>query len=256
MLKNQNSRRYVLASLLALVSLPAAADWSGGWGWSKGKGIEGSGNIQKQDRNVTGYSSVDLALPAKLELRQGDKEGVQVETDDNLLALVETVVESGHLKIRNAEKNTYPKTKTLNIIVYCKNLDKIAVSGSGKIWTDKLAAKELQTKIGGSGDIQIKALQADSLSVAIGGNGNFMAAGTAAEFNGKIGGYGDIQVGKLEASNVKIKIGGSGIAQVWAKEKLDVSIGGSGDVSYYGDPKLSKSIHGSGKVTRKGDMPG
>ncbi|MES2038739.1 MAG: head GIN domain-containing protein [Pseudomonadota bacterium] len=253
-MKNSISRRYILGVLLALASLPAAADWS--VGWFSGKAIEGSGNIQKQDRALSGFSGIDLALPAKLELRQGDKESVQVETDDNLQVLIETVVESGHLKIRNAEKNTYPKTKTMNIVVYCKNLDKIAVSGSGKVWTDKLASKELQAKIGGSGDIQIKALQADSLNVAIGGSGNFMAAGNVNEMAGTIGGSGDIKVGKLEARNVKIKIGGSGAAQVWAKDRLDVSIGGSGDVSYYGDPKISKSIGGSGRVTRKGDTPG
>lgn len=247
------SRRHVIGAIgtaLALATLPATA------GWFSGKGIEGSGKIQKQDRSVSAYTAVNLALPAILELRQGDKEGVQVETDDNLQALVETVVENGHLMIRSVEKNTYPKTKTLNIIVYCKNLDKIAVSGSGKIWTDKLVAKQVKASIGGSGDIQVKALQADSLSVAIGGSGNFMAAGSAPEFAGTIGGNGDIQVGKLESRNVKIKIGGSGSAQVWAKDKLDVSIGGSGDVAYYGDPKISKSIGGSGKVTRKGDVPG
>ncbi|MBI3726704.1 MAG: DUF2807 domain-containing protein [Burkholderiales bacterium] len=253
-MKNSISRRYILGALLALASLPAAADWS--VGWSSGKAIEGSGKIQKQDRAISGFSGIDLALPAKLELRQGDKEGVQVETDDNLQALIETVVESGHLKIRNAEKSTYPKTRTMNIVVYCKNLDKIAVSGSGKVWTDKLASKELQAKIGGSGDIQINTLQADSLNVSIGGSGNFMAAGNVSEVAGTIGGSGDIKVGKLEARNVKIKIGGSGAAQVWAKDRLDVSIGGSGDVSYYGDPKISKSIGGSGRVTRKGDTPG
>lgn len=247
------SRRYAtgaMAVLLALASLPAVA------GWFSGKSVEGSGNIQKQDRPMSDYTSIDLALPATLELRQGDKEGVQVETDDNLLALVETVVENGHLKIRNAEKNTYPRTKVLNIIVYCKNLDKIAVSGSGKIWTDKLLAKDLQARIGGSGDIQIKSLQAGNLKVAIGGSGNFMAAGSATEFDGTIGGSGDIKVGKLEAKNVKIKIGGSGVALVWARDKLDVSIGGSGDVAYYGNPNITKSIGGSGKLTRKGNMPG
>jgi len=252
-LKKSISRRYAMgamAALLALASLPAAA------GWFTGKGVEGSGNIQKQDRAISDYTSIDLALPATLELRQGDKEGVQVETDDNLQALVETVVENGHLKIRSAEKNTYPRTKVLNIIVYCKNLDKIAVSGSGKIWTDKLLAKDLQARIGGSGDIQIKSLQAGNLKVAIGGSGNFMAAGSATEFDGTIGGSGDIKVGKLEAKNVKIKIGGSGVALVWARDKLDVSIGGSGDVAYYGDPNISKSIGGSGKLTRKGNMPG
>ncbi|MFZ6733104.1 head GIN domain-containing protein [Undibacterium sp. Ji42W] len=253
-MKTPISRRYVLAALLALVSLPAAAGWSDGW--FKGNTVEGSGNIQKQDRVISGFSGIDLALPARLELRQGDKEGVQIETDDNLQALVETVVESGHLKIRSAEKNTYPKTRTMNIVVYCKNLDKIAVSGSGKVWTGKLATKELQAKIGGSGDIQIKDLQADSLSVTIGGSGNFVAAGNVNEVAGTIGGSGDIKLGTLEARNIKIKIGGSGAAQVWAKDRLDVSIGGSGDVSYYGDPKISKSIGGSGKVTRKGDMPG
>lgn len=252
-LKKMITRRYVLGAMFALATLPATAGWSDGW--FKGKAVDGSGNIQKQDRDVSGFTGIDLALPAKLELRQGDKEGVQVETDDNLQALVETVVERGQLKIRNAEKNTYPRSKTMNIVVMVKNLDYVSVSSSGKVWSDKIMAKELQAKIGGSGDIQLKNLQADSLNVSIGGSGSFIAAGNAAEFAAAIGGSGDLKLSKLETKNARIKIGGSGTATLWVRDNLDVSIGGSGDISYYGDPAVKKSIGGSGSVVRKGASP-
>ncbi len=256
-MKKNISRRHALATLstalLAVVSQPAAADW--GSGWFKGKGVVGSGNIQTQERAASGFTAVDLALPARLELRQGDKEGVQVETDDNLQALVGIVTDGGMLKIRPVDKDRYPQTKTLNIIVFVKNIEKVTVSGSGKAWADKLTAKDLHATVGGSGDIQFKALQADVFNVTIGGSGNVVAAGVAAQVHGKIGGSGSIQVGKLEARQVSIKIGGSGEAEVWAKESLDVSVGGSGDVRYYGDPKINTSIGGSGKVTRLGTTP-
>ncbi|MFZ6766726.1 head GIN domain-containing protein [Undibacterium sp. Di26W] len=244
------SRRHILGAMLVLASLPAAADWSDGW--FRGKAVAGSGNIQKQDRAATGFTEVDLALPAKMELRQGDKEGIQIETDDNLQSLIETVVERGRLKIRLADKNKYPVTKSLNIVVFFKNLEQLSVGGSGKVWSDKILVKDLQVAIGGSGDIQLKTAKADTIKVNIGGSGNFLAAGQVSDFSGSIGGSGNIHTGKLEAQTVKIKIGGSGTAEVWAKDSLDASIGGSGDVTYYGDPKIKKSIGGSGSVTRKG----
>ncbi|MFZ6656328.1 head GIN domain-containing protein [Undibacterium sp. TJN19] len=252
-MKNLISRRNLLGALLVMASVPASAGLFDGW--SNGNAVNGSGTIQKQDRALSNFKGVDLALPAKLELRQGDKEAVQVETDDNLQALIETVVESGVLKIRSADKKRYPATKVLNIVVYLKNLDHVAVSGSGKITTDKLATRDFQAVIGGSGDIQIKTLQADEVKVSIGGSGNFVAGGSASQLNGKIGGSGSISTGRLETKNVSIKIGGSGEAEVWAKETLDVSIGGSGDITYYGDPKVTKSIGGSGKITRKAAAP-
>lgn len=239
-----------LALCAAFFGAPAQAGW-----WGSGTGVSGSGNVQKQERAVSGFSRIHTGLSAEVEIRQGATESVIVETDDNLQSLVETAVENGTLKIRSADKNRYPDTKNLKITVFLKNIDEVVLGGSGRIFSDKLDTPKLQLTIAGAGGMDVKALQTSSLKVSIGGSGSFTAAGSAQQIVGNIGGSGNLRMEKLEAQDVNISIGGSGQVQTWAKERLHLSIGGSGNVSYYGDPKVTKSIGGSGSVRRLGAAP-
>lgn len=244
----------LILSLITLIFVLFGAPAHAGW-WGSGTGVAGSGNVQKQERAVSGFSRIHTGLSAEVEIRQGATESVMVETDDNLQSLVETAVENGTLKIRSADKNRYPDTKNLKITVFLKNIDEVVLGGSGRIFSDKLETPKLQLTIAGAGSMGVKSLQTSSLKVSIGGSGSFTAAGSAQQIVGNIGGSGNLRMEKLEAQDVNISIGGSGQVQTWAKERLQLSIGGSGNVSYYGDPKVTKSIGGSGSVRRLGVAP-
>jgi hypothetical protein len=245
-------RRTLAGAAILMVTLPASASWFDNW---NSKAVDGSGKIIKQERVVRDFRSVVIAVPGKVELKQGDQEMVQIETDDNLQTLLEAVVENNTLKIRSRDKGLYPHTKTLNVIVYLKKLDDLALEGSGSIASGALSANDLKIRIGGSGNIALKELKADSLKVTIGGSGSFSAGGSVPQVAGSIGGSGEMDIAKLVAKDVRLSIGGSGSVQTWVSDNLNVSIGGSGNVSYYGDPKVSKSIGGSGSVVRKGATP-
>ncbi|MFZ6818254.1 head GIN domain-containing protein [Undibacterium sp. Ji22W] len=247
-------RRHFLSLALlttAFTAMPASADWSSWWG----KGVEGSGKIIKQDRPAKDFRAIQISVPGKVELKQGTQEGVQIETDDNIQALLEVVVEGNTLKIRSKEKNVYPKTRNLVVVVNFKNLDDFALESSGSVKSDRIVSTDLKLRIGGSGEMEVTDLKAETLKVAIGGSGNFTARGSVPQISGSIGGSGELDLSRLAAKDVRISIGGSGSVQTWVSDNLNVSIGGSGNVSYYGDPRVNKSIGGSGSVTRKGAQP-
>lgn len=244
-------RRLFLASALVLTALPAFASWNDWWQRS----IEGSGRIVKQERAVKDFRGVSISVPGRVELRQGEQEGVQIETDDNIQAILDVVVEGDTLKIRTKEKNTVPKTKTLIITVNLKRLDDLALEGSGTVRSAKLNSTDLKIRVGGSGNVNVADLNVESLKVTIGGSGSFTARGTAPQISAAIGGSGELDMAKLAAKDVRVSIGGSGSVRTWVSDNLNVSIGGSGDVVYWGDPRLSKSIGGSGSVVRKGATP-
>lgn len=223
------------------------------WGW--GKTLRGSGVVKTETRNVTGFTSISLSLPADTQIVQGDSEGISIESDDNILPLIETVVESGSLKIRLQDRNSSVSTKNLRIVVSAKTLEALSISGSGDLRAAKLKSPKLKASISGSGDINIASLDAETLAVSISGSGNFAAGGKLQSVESKIAGSGDIKIGKLEAQAVKVSIAGSGDATVWAKDTLTISVAGSGDVKYYGDAKVTQSIAGSGSVKRLGAAP-
>lgn len=230
-----------------------AATWSFCWG---GKEIQGSGAVKAQQRALGHFNGVSNALPATVDIRIGDTESVTVETDDNLLPMIETVVEDGILKIQPAKRNQSLCAKSIKIVVYARALDRISLSGSGSIESDPLRTPKLRVDLGGSGTVKLKGVETDLLSVALGGSGTFQAAGgTAKEVTVAIGGSGDVKMGGVRSDSVSVSIGGSGNATVWARESLNMSMAGSGDVHYYGDPRVRTSSAGSGTARRIGAAP-
>ena len=61
---------------------------------------------RRESRDVDGFSSVTLAAPVDMDIVQGDRESLVLEGDEADLARIETVVESGSLKIRTRERLT------------------------------------------------------------------------------------------------------------------------------------------------------
>ena len=240
----------VVATLFALASASVAA-----WDWGWGAKITGSGTIKTEARSVSGFTGISLAVPATADIVQGTSEGISIETDDNILPLIETVVDGGHLKIHFKDRNMSVSTKTLKMTINVKTIDSLSVAGSGDLRAAKLQAAKLKTSIAGSGDVRIASLDADTLTLSIAGSGDFSAGGKANTVEAKIAGSGDIKIEKLAANDVKLSIAGSGDAKVWAKDTLKVSVAGSGDVAYYGDAKVTQSVAGSGSVKRLGSAP-
>jgi hypothetical protein len=240
----------VAACLLALAApVPPALAVS----WGGGEQVQGSGTIRKQAREVAHFNGLLVAVPGQVELRLGSTEGVTIETDDNLLPLVETVVEDGTLQIRPARKGMNLHTRTLKIVVQARSIERLALGGSGSIDADALRGTKLQFDIGGSGSIKVKGIEAETVAVSVGGSGDLKAgSGAARRLSVSIGGSGDVDLGQLRSDTVSVSVAGSGEATVWAREALSMTIAGSGDVNYYGDPKVSKSVVGSGGARRLG----
>jgi Putative auto-transporter adhesin, head GIN domain len=226
----------------------ASAEWLGS------ETFRGNGNIKTESRNLPHFSGVSLGLPAQVEVRIGNVESVSVETDENLMPLIETVVANGLLEIR-AKKQINLKTRTLKIVVQAKQIDRLEVGGSGSIVGGPLRSPKLALEVAGAGSIDVKDAECESISVAIGGSGDLKVAGTTHRLNVEIGGSGDVQAGQLKAEDAQVSIAGSGDVTVWSRDTRKGSIAGAGEVNYYGDPKVSLSAPGSGSVKRLGPAP-
>ncbi len=258
----QNVRHSLASSLLFSLSLVFLAsvsfapqnalawDWSG---WSKK--VSGSGTYKTESRAISGYKGVKLSGSFDVTLVQNGTEGITIEAEDNLLALIATEVERGSLVIKWTEKNLNVSHKKITMTVNVKDIEEISVAGSGNIRADAIKSARLKSNIAGSGDINIKTLTGDMIKVSIAGSGDFTAGGSADEFETSIAGSGGVKSERLKAKNAKVSIAGSGDVSLWATDAIKVSIAGSGDVRYYGDATVSKSVAGSGSIKRLGAAP-
>lgn len=246
-------RRFAVLLALAAASATALPPAALAWSWGN---VEGNGRIKTEARKVSGFHGVAMSLPGTVELRIGGAESVTVETDDNLLPLIETVVENGVLQIRTIKHNTGINSRHMKFIVQARSIDRLALGGSGTIDADTLRGQKVAIDLGGSGNINVKGVEANAVAVDLGGSGDLkVGGGRTGQLSVSIAGSGNIDLRRLQSRSAKVDIAGSGEAAIAVSDQLDVSIVGSGDVNYYGDPKVSKSVMGSGSANRAGSRP-
>ena len=224
--------------------------------------LQGSGTSATETRTVDAFEAVALSGAMDLVARPGAQQAVQVQADDKLLPLLETVVEAGRngntLKVRwkrdsgwgSGWQNIQARNKVL-ITVTVPKLNAVAVAGSGDMRVEAFSTPSLQVSLSGSGDARLEGLTTDELGVRVSGSGDVTGRGSAARVKISIAGSGDVRLSELRADEVSVSIAGSGDAAVNAQKALSVSIAGSGDVTYVGEPQVKSSVAGSGSVRRK-----
>jgi hypothetical protein len=245
----RTSRRLIIIWLAtAAFALPATA-----WPW--GETVRGNGIVKQETRAPGSFHGVALGIPAQVEVRMGNAESVSVETDENILPWVETVVEKGTLHIRPARRGLELKPRSLRVVVQARQIGQLSIGGGGSIKAAAMKSPRLELDIGGAGTIDLAGLESNSIAAAVGGSGDVRLAGTTRKLRVSIGGSADVKAGELQAEDVSVNIGGSGDVTVWASGALQAAIAGSGDIAYYGDPKVQATVVGSGGARRLGPAP-
>jgi len=235
----------VAPALLCLAMVPLS---------SHAASTRGSGKVATDTRSVGEFQAISLRGSLDLVVRQG-AQSVQVQADDNLLALIETMVETTSqgptLMVRMKRGESMSTRSKLVVYVTVPKLSGVSAEGAGDIRVEAFNTPSLKLTLSGSGDAYLPKLSTGDLGISISGSGDVSADGTAAKLKVSIAGSGDVRLADLKADDVSVSIAGSGDAAVHANRTLDISIAGSGDVSYSGNPAVRSTVAGSGSVTRK-----
>jgi hypothetical protein len=217
--------------------------------------VNGSGQTSRQQRAVGEFQGLQVAGQINVVLRQGSAPAATVTVDDNLQALLETVVEAGQdgptLVIRWKRGVTVSSRSSAQVDVTATRLSHLSSSGSGTLTVEAFKAGPLTAAVAGSGDLRFNGLQAETLSVAIAGSGSLAASGQTGSLSLRMAGSGNANTEALKADDVRISMAGSGDAAVQANRRLEVSVAGSGDVVYSGNATVKSSVAGSGSVRKR-----
>ena len=217
--------------------------------------VTGSGQIATETRSVAEFQAISMSVSMDLSVRQGSTASLQVQLDDNLLPLLETVVENqsrgATLVVRwKSSASIYHRSKAKLTVVVPK-LTALSLSGSGDALVQSFNTPSMQVAVTGSGDVRLPNLSTEELGIRISGSGDVAADGKATKLKVSIAGSGDVRLKDLVAEEVSVRIAGSGDAVVNAQKTLDVSVAGSGDVLYSGNAVVKKSVAGSGSVRQR-----
>ncbi|MDO9091424.1 MAG: head GIN domain-containing protein [Rubrivivax sp.] len=241
----QTLAHLVAPALLCLTLLPHAAQAN----------TPGSVRSVSELRTVDSFQAIALSGSMDLTVRQGAEQSVQVEADDKLLPLLETVVEStsrgATLLVRWKKGHSLSSRSRVRVTVVVPKLTALVAAGSGDIRLEPFNTPVLKLALSGSGDARLTGLTTDELGISISGSGDVAGSGSAVKIKVSIAGSGDVRLSDMKADDVTVSIAGSGDAAVNADKSLSVTIAGSGDVSYTGNAAVKSRVAGSGSVVKR-----
>ena len=221
-----------VVSLAAAALLPVVAAWLVGCNLGA-PAVRGSGVVQTEHRDATGFTEIRLSGSGQVDVRHGDADSVTVEAEDNILPLLETRVRDGRLTLGTKPNVSINPTRPIRYHVTVKRLTAIGVSGSGRFVVEGLDTSRLTADISGSGSATLSG-RADALELTISGSGDYDAS-------------------RLASKSATVTISGSGNATVNAAERVEANVSGSGSVRYLGNPSVDQQVSGSGSVRRGAD---
>ena len=215
--------------------------------------LTGSGNIITESRTVSDFSEVSLAGGGELVLAQGDKEGLTITADDNIMPHIRTQVSNGKLTVDFDVMGGIRPSQPIKFYLTVTTIRAIGLSGGWKVQAERIKTDRLALKASGSAEVKLEGLEATDLTTEVSGSGRFSFAGQVTTQKVDISGAGNYAAGNLSSQKAKVRISGSGNATLWVREGLDVSISGAGVVGYYGNPKITQHIAGSGTLKTLGN---
>lgn len=213
----------------------------------------GSGDVIIETRQVSNFDRIALKGQGVVIVTQGGTESLNIESNANILELVEAKVVDGTLELGLGEGVNIISNSRLTFYVSVDDLNGMSVAGSGEIQANGIETERLEVTTGGSGGIQIVDLSVGEVDAKVGGSGEINLTGDADVQDITISGAGKYLAGDLCSSSVIVNIDGSGDATVCATETLTSRITGDGSVDYYGQPSINSSGDGSGRLNSLGE---
>jgi Putative auto-transporter adhesin, head GIN domain len=189
--------------------------------------VVGDGQPASETHRIVPVSAISVDGAFAVTVALGPVPGLRIETDKNLLPIVDTEVMGDRLTIR--AKRSYSVDGRIRVWVTTPKLAEITASGSNEIDGAGLSGVQLSLSLSGSNGARL-AGEVGTLDVQMSGSNRLAARG-------------------LTADAVIASIDGSGNAVVTAHHRIAAHISGVGTISVYGNPReRSTEVNGAGRI--------
>jgi len=221
-----------------------------------------SNELITETREVANFSRVTLRDYGELTVSQGKKESLTIESEQEILDAIQTVVRGDTLDIRigaswldklNFALSTSFTRIPIKYTLVVKDLKALDILGAARVRIEGIETDRLEIVLGGAGEITGHDLQAEQLDVDLRGAGRIELAGQADEQWITISGAGNYHAPDMATKKARVDVNGAGKATVAAKEELNLAIRGLGSVDYYGPGTVKRTISGLGSINHLGE---
>jgi hypothetical protein len=204
-------------------------------------GITGSGQIVTQEINIDSFNELEVDGVFNIVFKQGDKEAITIETDENIAKLIRVRNVGNTLVVDYKENVSIRKTTKLNIYITVVDITEIDLSMVGDVLTENILNQHTIQIINNSvGDVDLN-INCENLVLKNSAVGDFTISGKSNKLEVSNSGVGDLLAQNFISNTVIVSNSGVGDVDIYATKSLDVISSGVGDINYFGNP-TSKNI--------------
>lgn len=204
------------------------------------------------DRELEPFDHLILSGVFNVKIESGEQEKVVINTQEDILDHIIIEHKKNKLTIKTDDDYKKIKSEMINILVVCKELSALRISGVGNVeCQNAIKGDDLELLISSVGKTDLN-LKVTSIMAKISAVGDISVSGSAEKATINTSGVGNFDLSGFVVKNVHMTNSGVGNVSVHATENLDLTSSGIGKVSYYGKPKTKNVISsGLGKVEGK-----
>lgn len=200
---------------------------------SKYEYIRGGGQTLTETRTVPAFTGVETHYDIKANIIYGTTQEVKVTGYENLLAVLETEVRDGILRLKYNSRYSTIRNGNVVVNITAPLVSKATIHGSNNIEISGFRnSQQFEGLIHGSGNIRVSNSVSDVAKLLIYGSGR-------------------IDAKELQTKRTEAGIYGSGNVFVTVSDHLEAKIYGSGNINYWGNPAVQTEMQGTGRVIRK-----
>jgi hypothetical protein len=211
--------------------------------------VRRSGNVQHETRVVGEFSGVSVSSGIRGEVQIG-KQHVELEADDNVLPLIETIIDDGVLVVRFKPHQWLNIQTPIVVHVTAPSIDALESSGGSGLKAEltSTSTNELSIESSGGGDVQAHNVSVKKLKAEVSGGGALILDGSADDVKLSMSGGSRCKGEKLQARVVRIRASGGSTARLAASESVNGSASGGSVIHVRGNPQTHVSSTGGSTV--------
>jgi hypothetical protein len=216
-----------------------------------GFGIRGSGHVVREQRTVPAFSGIEAHGGVHVTLETGPQ-GVEVETDDNLMGIFETRVEDGRLRLGFQDYSNVWNAQVM-VRISIPEVNYMSASGGSDIRAELAPSQALELSASGGAVVRASGIQVASLTASGSGGSRLQLAGSAGAMDLHMSGGTRIKAARLEARSVKVSGSGGCTADVRAMDSIRGSLSGGCGIHLSGGASSRVKTSGGASVDYEDD---
>lgn len=196
--------------------------------------VYGNKQVVTKERTAGNFTGLKVSTGIDVYLKQGSKETISVEADENLHEYIVTEIKNGVLNVYSdanirsaARKRVYV---TMNDIRSIQTTSAGDILGETPVRTD-----ELKLSASSAGNINLE-VYAKKIGIDISSSGDMTLNGNADMLTASLSSAGDLNAYELEVKEAEVSVSSAGDADINVSDRLTAKASSAGDINYRGNP--------------------